>query len=201
MLPGPATALLIREVIAGDDSSGPAREASWARRVARGRIVGVIGGIEVGIFAWAVFSGLGVAALVAASTMAYTVLRTVGAVVLVLLGLQTLWYSRSGRAEQPRPLMRLRGFRGGLLTNLANPKAAVFAFAFYPQFIPHGSNVLLTSVLLGAVHVLVDILWYSLLASVVSTARDVFARSAVRRWLERAVGAVLIALGLRLAAE
>ena len=161
----------------------------------------MIGGIEAGIFAWAVFSGLGVAALVAASTLAYTVLRTVGAVVLVLLGVQTLWYTRSRRTEKPRPMMRLRGFRGGLLTNLANPKAAVFAFAFYPQFIPHGSNVLLMSVLLGAVHVLVDIVWYSVLASVVGTARDLFAKTAFRRWLERTVGAVLIALGLRLAVD
>jgi threonine/homoserine/homoserine lactone efflux protein len=86
MLPGPATALLIREVVAG----------GGRRRV--------VSGIEAGIFAWAVFSRLGVAALVAASTLAYTVLRAVGATVLVLLGLQTLWYARSRRSERPRPL-------------------------------------------------------------------------------------------------
>ena len=145
MLPGPATALLVREVVGGDQR----------------RVIGVIGGIEVGIFAWAVLSGLGVAALVAASALAYTVLRAVGAAILVLLGLQTLWYSWKHRPEKPRPVMRLRGFRGGLVTNLANPKAAVFAFSFYPQFIPHGSHVLLTSMILGTVHVCVDVAWYS----------------------------------------
>jgi threonine/homoserine/homoserine lactone efflux protein len=94
--------------------------------------------------------------------------------------------------------MRLRGFRGGILTNLANPKAAVFAFSFYPQFIPHGTNPLLASVVLGAVHVLVDICWYSFLATALTRARDLVARSSFRRWMERTVGAVLVALGLRL---
>jgi threonine/homoserine/homoserine lactone efflux protein len=185
MLPGPATALLVREVVGGD----------------RRRVVGVIGGIEVGIFIWAVLSGLGVAALVAASALAYTVLRAVGAAILVLLGLQTLWYSWKHRPDKPRPVLRLRGFRGGLLTNLANPKAAVFAFSFYPQFIPHGMNPLLASVVLGAIHVLVDICWYSFLASALTKFRDMVAKSAFRRWMERTVGAVLIALGLRLAVD
>ena len=185
MLPGPATALLVREVVGGD----------------RRRVIGVIGGIEVGIFVWAVLSGLGVAALVAASALAYTVLRAVGAAILVLLGLQTLWYSWKHRPEKPRPVMRLRGFRGGLVTNLANPKAAVFAFSFYPQFIPHGTNPLLASVVLGAIHVLVDICWYSFLAGALTKLRDVVAKSAFRRWMERTVGAVLIALGLRLAVD
>ncbi len=185
MLPGPATALLIRETISGD----------------RRRVVGVIAGIEVGIFAWALLSAVGVAALVAASALAYTVLRAVGAAILVLLGLQTLWYARSRRPDRPRPVLRVRGFRGGLLTNLANPKAAVFAFSFYPQFIPDGANVLLTSVLLGLVHVLVDVCWYSVLATAVTRAKTLFARSAVKRWLERVVGAVLVGLGLRLAVD
>jgi threonine/homoserine/homoserine lactone efflux protein len=95
MLPGPATALVIRETISGG----------------RRRIIGVIAGVEVGIFAWALLSGLDVAALVAASALAYTVLRAVGAVILVVLGLQTLWYARKRRAEPPRPMPRLVGFR------------------------------------------------------------------------------------------
>jgi threonine/homoserine/homoserine lactone efflux protein len=86
-----------------------------------------------------------------------------------------------------------------VLTNLANPKAAVFAFSFYPQFIPHGSNVLLMSAVLGAVHVLVDGCWYTVLTTFVARMRDLFARSVVQRWLERIVGAVLVALGLRVA--
>ncbi len=91
MLPGPATALLIRETVSGN----------------RRRVIGVLGGMEVGIFAWAVLSGLGVAALVAASALAYTILRAVGAAVLVVLGVQTLWYTRSRRPDRPKPRVDL----------------------------------------------------------------------------------------------
>jgi threonine/homoserine/homoserine lactone efflux protein len=185
MLPGPATALLIRETVSGN----------------RRRVIGVLGGMEVGIFAWAVLSGLGVAALVAASALAYTILRAVGAAVLVVLGIQTLLYTRSRRTDRPKPMLRLTGFRGGVLTNLANPKAAVFAFSFYPQFIPHGANPLLTSTILGLIHVGVDLCWYTFLAAVVDRAKELFTRSGFKRWLERVVGAVLVALGLRLAID
>jgi threonine/homoserine/homoserine lactone efflux protein len=191
MLPGPATALLIRETVTGD----------------RRRTIGVIGGVEVGILAWALLSVAGVSALVAASTLAYTVLRAVGAVVLIALGLQTLWSSRrqgaagTRPAQAPRRLLRLTGFRGGVLTNLANPKAAVFAFSFYPAFIPTGANVFATSALLGVVHVCVDVAWYTTLALAVSRLRALFLRPGFKHWLERVVGTVLVALGLRLAIE
>jgi threonine/homoserine/homoserine lactone efflux protein len=190
MLPGPATALVIREAATGQ----------------RRRVVGVLGGIEVGIFTWALLSACGVAALVTASALAYAVLRAVGACVLVVLGVQTLVYSRKRRAardeaEAPRPMLRLTGFRGGLLTNLANPKAAVFAFSFYPQFIPSGANILLTSLLLACVHIVIDVGWYSVLALAVTRLRAVLTRTSVKRWMERIVGTVLIALGLRLAVE
>src|SRR6266508_2021649 len=105
------------------------------------------------------------------------------------------------RTQPARPLFTLTGFRGGLLTNLANPKAAVFAFSFYPQFIPAGANVLATSVLLGAVHVLVDVSWYTVVALAVSRLRRLLLREGFKRWLERIVGTVLVALGLRLAIE
>jgi threonine/homoserine/homoserine lactone efflux protein len=82
-----------------------------------------------------------------------------------------------------------------------HPKAAVFAFSFYPQFIPDGANVLATSVLLGAVHVLVDMCWYSIVALTVTRLRALFLRSELKRWLERVVGTVLVALGLRLAID
>jgi threonine/homoserine/homoserine lactone efflux protein len=190
MLPGPATALLIRESIAGNRRS----------------VIGVMAGIEVGIFAWALGAATGVAALVTASRTAYTGLRIVGATVLVVLGLQTLWYARRRRNaddahEAPRPLVRITGFRGGLLTNLANPKAAVFAFSFYPQFVPNGANVVASCLLLGLVHVLVDVAWYTVLTFAVSRARRIFERAALRRRLEQLVGTVMVALGLRLALE
>jgi threonine/homoserine/homoserine lactone efflux protein len=77
----------------------------------------------------------------------------------------------------------------------------VFAFAFYPQFIPAGADVLATTMLLGVLQVVVDATWYVMLALLVGRARHFFSSAAVRRRLERITGTVLIGLGIRLAAD
>jgi threonine/homoserine/homoserine lactone efflux protein len=190
MVPGPATALVIR------------RTALDGRRAA----FPLIAGIEVGIYLWAIAAALGLAALVAASTTAFVVFKAVGAGVLVLLGIRAWRSSRhiedletvDGHEQQDH---RWRAFGIGAVTNLANPKAAAFAFAFYPQFIPRGVDVLRTTLLLALVQVLVDASWYLVVATAVGKARDFFARRRVRQRLERVTGTVLVALGVRLAVE
>lgn len=77
----------------------------------------------------------------------------------------------------------------------------MFAFSFYPAFIPDGASVFATSALLGVVHVFVDVAWYCVVALAVTRLRGLFMRSGFKRWLERTVGAVLVALGVRLAIE
>jgi threonine/homoserine/homoserine lactone efflux protein len=189
MAPGPAAALVIR------------RSALRGTKAA----VPVIAGIEFGIYAWAVASAVGVAALVTASEVAYTSLKVVGACVLVVLGVQAWRSARETSADVAlEPGTRTGWWRAagtGALTNLANPKAAVFAFAFYPQFIPAEASVLASTLLLGLLQVVVDAAWYLVLAGFVGRARGFFLRPAVRRRLERITGAVLVALGVRLAAD
>ena len=91
------------------------------------------------MLAWGCFAAMGIAAVVATSAEAFTAVKLVGAVVLVVLGLQSL---RGHRDDPARP-GRVRGapLRDGLVTSLANPKLAVFFVALFPQFVPDGAPV------------------------------------------------------------
>jgi threonine/homoserine/homoserine lactone efflux protein len=188
--PGPAVALILR------------RAALRGTRAT----VPIVLGLEAGLYLWALAAGAGLAALVAASQTAYTVLRVVGAAVLLCLGLRawhSAWTSPTVPAvEGPGRTRSGRGaFGEGLLVQLANPKAAVFTFAFYPQFVPHDGPVLGWTAALALIQIAVETLLYLLLAAAVGRASGWFRRPAVRRRLEVASGTVLVGLGVRVAVE
>jgi RhtB (resistance to homoserine/threonine) family protein len=163
-------------------------------------------GISAGCFVWACASALGVAAVLAASQTAYDALRLVGAAYLVWLGVQSLLAARSGgavaaAASRGSASLQAHPFRQGLLTNLFNPKIAVFYSTFLPQFIGPGDPALLISMLLACVHIAFGIAWLSFYAWLLDRAVEAFKGSRVRRALDALTGTVLIGLGLRLAAE
>jgi RhtB (resistance to homoserine/threonine) family protein len=159
-------------------------------------------GISAGCLVWAVASALGIAAVLAASQTAYDALRLVGAAYLVWLGLQSLHAAWRGAEPEARPTERRSSpFRQGLLTNLFNPKIAVFYSTFLPQFIGPGDPALLISMLLAGVHIALGVLWLSLYAWLLDRAVTAFKRARVRRALDALTGTVLVGLGLRLAAE
>jgi threonine/homoserine/homoserine lactone efflux protein len=192
--PGPAMALIFRRA---------------ALHGLRGAVPTVLG-LEAGLYVWALCAGAGLAALVAASEMAFVVLRTVGAVFLLFLGIRawrTAWRSR-GRVDvetaletlsPPRRRSWWKAFGEGVVVMLANPKAAVFLVAFYPQFVPADRPLLATTALLAAAQVVIETAFYLTLAAAVGRAGNWFRRPTIRRRLEAVSGSVLIALGLRLA--
>ena len=96
---------------------------------------------------------------------------------------------------------RRRAFRDGLVTSLANPKLAVFFVALFPQFVGERGDVLPTTLAMAAMIVCFDFLWYCTLAVLATRAKAGFMASRAGRWLERATGTVLIALGLRVALD
>ncbi|HTF46138.1 MAG TPA: LysE family translocator [Pseudonocardia sp.] len=199
-------------------SPGPAIALILRRAALRGfrRTVPVVLGLEAGLYLWALLAAAGVAALVAASEVAFVVLRVVGAVVLIVLGVRawrTAWRER--RAATGAPAVQAletgptgeagrgsgwRAFSEGVLVQLANPKAAVFMVAFFPQFVPAGSPVFQTTALLAAVQVGLETVLYLSLAASVSSAGGWFRRPRIRRRLEAVSGTVLVGLGLRVAA-
>jgi len=211
--PGPAIAVILR------------RSATLGGRAA----LPLVAGIEAGLFTWAVLAAVGLSALLAVSEVAYTVLKVVGAGFLVVLGALALREAvrehrrakNDGSPARPDPadespvvrrgiLPALDGrtapgprrlFAEGMATNLANPKAAIFMIAFFPQFIPPGYPVLPTTLALATLQVTVEFTLYALLALGVGRAQRVFTRPRVRVALEGASGTVLIALGLRVATQ
>lgn len=192
--PGPAMALILRRA---------------AVRGFRGSVPTVLG-LELGLYLWALAAATGLAALVAASQTAYLVLRVVGAGVLIALGLRA-WreaFRHRGAGTPPippEPAPSRRGswtaFGEGLVVQLANPKAAVFMLAFYPQFVPVEAPLFATTAWLALLQIGIETMLYLALAAGVARTGAWLRRPTVRRRLEVASGTVLIALGARVAVD
>src|SRR3954470_17548074 len=184
LTPGPATAIVVRNSMRG----GP--RAAWATTA----------GNSTGILAWALASVLGISALVAASEAAFAALKLIGAAILVWLGIQAWLRSRRALpAALPRARASTSHYREGLLTSFANPKLAVFFVALFPQFVPDDASVLAATLTMAAIVVTMDLVYFTLLSVVVSRTRQAFVERGWAQRMERVAGAVLIALGIRLA--
>jgi threonine/homoserine/homoserine lactone efflux protein len=183
--PGQDTALTIRNALLG------------GRRAALFTALGVSAGQAL----WALASAVGVAALLAASEPVFLALRLAGAAYLVWLGVQALASALRRRnpelVHECTNLPARVAFRQGILSNLGNPKMAAFFLSLLPQF---GSSfgALLA---LGLVFSCLTLMWLTAYGAAVARAGDFLRRSRVRRALDAAVGAVLVALGLRIAGE
>ena len=186
--PGQDTALTIRNTLLGERRAGFLTAA----------------GVACGQACWTLAASAGVVALLRTSETAFFALRLLGAAYLVLLGVQALVSAIRGQkgrrlfaGASSRPLAPSSAFRQGLVSNLGNPKMAVFFTSLLPQF---GSSVSELAAL-GLLFCSLTLLWLSFYAVVISRAGDLLRRAGIRRALEALTGAVLVALGLRLVAE
>jgi threonine/homoserine/homoserine lactone efflux protein len=163
-------------------------------------------GIGLGCLVWAVASAVGVTALLAASRVAFEVLRVAGVVYLCWLGGRALWQARRPHPqpsliEAPANMRGTQALRIGLTTNLLNPKVGVLYLSVMPQFLPTGINPLAGSVLLGAIHVGEGLVWMTLVVLAVNLARAWLTRPSVRRRFEQLTGVLLLGFGLKLALD
>lgn len=165
-----------------------------------------------GIAVHATAAVIGLSALLAASAVAFTVVKLVGAAYLAWLGIMALWHSRRSarRAEaetydEPQfvlsQLTRRGCYRQGLLTNLLNPKIALLFLTLLPQFVAGGEPRTATSAVLAVIFLLIAVLWWRLFSLAVGGLAGLLARPTVALVLERVTGVVLIALGVRVALE
>jgi threonine/homoserine/homoserine lactone efflux protein len=180
--PGQDTALTIRNTLLGGRRSGILTAA----------------GVSTGQAVWALATSVGLAAVLQASEPAFVAVKVAGAAYLVYLGLQTLVPTlRRGASKPTAP--RGSSLRQGIVSNLGNPKMAVFFPSLLPQFAGKPSFGALLA--LGLVFCSMTLVWLTAYAFAVAKAGDFLRRSRVRRALDAMTGAVLVGLGLRLAAE
>jgi threonine/homoserine/homoserine lactone efflux protein len=194
--PGQDTALTIRNTLAGGRRAG----------------VATAGGVASGQVAWTVAASAGVVAILTASEPAFRALKLVGAAYLVYLGAVSLRGAVARRARAPHrardtashgssrrsELPPRRALRQGLLSNLGNPKMAVFFASLLPQFAPAGTGSFAVLLALGLVFCTLTFAWLTLYALVVHRMRELLA-GPIRRVVDAVFGAVLVLFGIRLA--
>ena len=214
------TVALLLTLIPGTDTALVTRNAlTLGLRGARWTIVGICTGCLI----HATASALGLSAILATSARAYEIVKYVGAAYLVWIGVQGILNARTEVGSESETLTRsyerrpwvsaqrradggelsavsvAHPFTQGFLTNILNPKVALFYLTFLPQFIPAGAPILRTSILLAMIHNVLGFAWLSIYAQFVDRLRVALTRPVVKAWLERVTGGALVLLGARLA--
>ncbi|WP_405919815.1 LysE family translocator [Streptomyces longwoodensis] len=194
---------------------GPDMAVVTKRAVACGWRDGLrtVGGIASGLLVWGALTVVGLAAVLAASATAYTVVKLAGAGYLLILGVQSLVRSRRHRTDDPATAAgaapKGNPWRTGLISNLFNPKIAVFYTGLVPTLAPSDLSphagmallVLLHAVLTVLLHAVLTLLWLGGYVMVLAKARGFFERPAVRRGMDRVTGVVLVGFGVKVAAS
>lgn len=196
---------------------GPDTFLVMSRSAAHGWRIGSAAslGIGTGVFVHVLAAALGLSALLATSAAAFTVVKWVGAAYLVYLGLGMVWATLQPRGASPTPSLApdamdpapvthvtwRQVYLQGFVTNVLNPKVALFFLAFVPQFISADApSTALAFVFLGTVFNANSMVWCHAVAWVAAVAgRRLRPPAAVTTWLNRCVGGLFVLFGVRLA--
>jgi len=185
---------------------GPDTAFILGRTVTDGRRAGIASalGISVGSILHTFAAALGLSAFLATSAWAFTAVKWMGACYLIFLGVKTCLQKRVdfSTRDQSRPSHSRAAFRQGILTNVLNPKVALFFLAFLPQFIDTSATAKVPAFLiLGFTFVTTGTVWCLILAWFAGGISERLRRNErFAAWMNRTVGALFVALGIRLAA-
>lgn len=190
MTPGADTMIVIRNTLRGG---------------ARDGLVSSLG-ICLGLFVHATLSAVGISAILLYSATAFMLLKTIGALYLLWLGLSSLrsfWNAKRmhQKAVEKRVFSFWISLQEGFLSNVLNPKAVIFYMAFLPQFISHEHSALAQSLFLALIHFIIATIWLGLLIYTIVSANSFITKKSVCQSLDAISGTVMIALGIRLFLE
>lgn len=185
MIPGLDTAIVVR--IAAIESRKHGVAAAF--------------GIGLGCLCWGSAVAVGLGAVLATSDLFFTTLRWAGACYLLWLGGKLLMRPRRTTIDEgvsvPSSGSLIAAFRRGLVTNVTNPKVGLFYLTLLPQFVPAGAPATV-SLMLTAVHVVLAIVWFLVLAMAIGTIAPMLRRPAVVRRIDVASGCVFVAFAAHL---
>ncbi|MDG4879397.1 LysE family translocator [Mesorhizobium sp. WSM4935] len=185
---------------------GPATLLTVAQATSSGTKVGIAtgAGVAAGDVIHTIMAIVGISAIIAASAMLFSIVKYIGAAYLVYLGIRAiLEKAPAGLAGRTLPISAGKAFRQAILTEVLNPKTALFFLAFLPQFVhPQGGFVVLQLMLLGIIFVLLG-LFSTVVFAVSAGGLGSFLRRypAVLKWQGKVVGGIYCALGIRLALQ
>jgi len=188
LIPGTSFTLVTQQVIAGSRSDG----------------VRAAFGSACGLMVHATFAAIGLSALVMSSARALTMVKLLGGIYLVWLGVTTWRSARRGvepvsRRRWRLPWAQLGGFGQGLWSNVLNPKAASVYLTLVPQFLLSSRPIAPQIATLAFAHVVVVLVWLLFWTSVIAAARTTIDTPRFRRGMGRLAGAVLVTFGVRTA--
>lgn len=178
------------------------------RSISQGKQAGVLSalGIASGALVHCLFAALGLSVILAKSALAFEIVKYVGATYLIFLGVKTLIVKSKDKFDLKNTTEKTKSNRiyvSGILTNVLNPKVALFFLAFLPQFInPEHANSYIPFLILGLTFVTTGTIWCLLLAIFSSKlSKRIRENYRLKKWLDKTTGVVFIALGIKLALD
>lgn len=188
ILPGPDTAIVTKNTIV------------YGKKAGFQTMIGSCCGLVIHTIA----AVAGLSALIVQSAVAFTILKYVGAAYLCYLGVRTLMNMRAKKVTNEEKLVEAKGksaFMQGFITNVTNPKVAVFFLTFLPQFLAPDANVFLAFLAMGSIYSGMTLVWFIFYVYLLNSIRNFMQRPATAAVIEAMTGIVLIGFGIKLAFE
>lgn len=160
-------------------------------------------GITTGSLVHTLAAAFGLSALLMQSSVAFEIVKYVGAIYLIYLGLSSFITRRKKNVTNSDIYnddeVKKSAFKQGLLSNVLNPKVAMFFLTFLPQFVKTGENATQQLIIMGVIYTLLSISWFFIYVFFINFLRDWLMSPKVKIMMDRATGLVLIGFGLKLA--
>lgn len=147
---------------------------------------------------------VGLSAIIAKSALLFSIFKYIGAVYLIYLGIKSLWTLRNQETTETVVKIKYKNtssFKQGFLTNLLNPKIAVFFLTFLPQFVNPGSHTFMPFLILGMTYIVLTIVWYLFYIYLLNQVSAFMKKPKTQKAIEGITGTILIGFGIKLALE